>query len=416
MSVDGREPWLLATLLLVFAVAAVDIPNHHLLFGQRTSAIGTTIGALAVFVSTLGTRRGAASSILLRRLAVALTALGMWVAFSTLLRSPDRAAAQNVVVLGSFLLLVLGGALGTLRLPGSEQLGALAGRCAMASSAVYLLSVARTGAGNSSLYGARSVALALCAALPLVLRATTRSRLLIALLMMGAILGSLSRTALLASLVAVVIYALNRSRLNPARTLAAGALGSAALLGLVLLYSPLADRFTQGDASLNYGGIAYNTSGRLPLWRAVFADARSHAWLGLGPGSSEAFVKETFPGIDHPHNDYLRLFHDYGLVGVSLFVVVVLLLMRLVITHSTPLAARRSLLISTLVLLLLMTTDNVLTYAFVLWPLGLAISAACLEVRLGSSAEGDLPEDPPRRSRQSVDALTISPVSSRKMN
>ena len=37
-------------------------------------------------------------------------------------------------------------------------------------------------------------------------------------------------------------------------------------------------------------------------------------------GSASQLVGETFTGLDQPHNEYLRFYFDYGVVGLALFI------------------------------------------------------------------------------------------------
>src|SRR5690606_35083896 len=67
-----------------------------------------------------------------------------------------------------------------------------------------------------------------------------------------------------------------------------------------------------GDAS-----VRFNTSGRANIWRAVWQSALSSPVIGKGFGSSAALLKKRF-GIEHPHNEYLRVFHDLGVLGLGL--------------------------------------------------------------------------------------------------
>jgi len=45
--------------------------------------------------------------------------------------------------------------------------------------------------------------------------------------------------------------------------------------------------------------------------------------LGAGVGSSIPFVKAIWDGVSHPHNDYLRIGFELGLVGLAIFLVAI---------------------------------------------------------------------------------------------
>jgi O-Antigen ligase len=63
-----------------------------------------------------------------------------------------------------------------------------------------------------------------------------------------------------------------------------------------------------------------NTSGRTLVWLVTIEDALKGPFLGQGTGSSEVFIRAAqLPGLDHPHEEYLRVWHDLGIVGLALF-------------------------------------------------------------------------------------------------
>ena len=91
-------------------------------------------------------------------------------------------------------------------------------------------------------------------------------------------------------------------------------------------YSPFRDRFIGGDSAVLIGGSALNTSGRMQLWAATIESAGHNSILGAGPGSADIMISRLFGTIGHPHNDYLRIYHDFGLVGLTLFSVGMIML------------------------------------------------------------------------------------------
>lgn len=63
-----------------------------------------------------------------------------------------------------------------------------------------------------------------------------------------------------------------------------------------------------------------NTSGRTIVWLVMVENALKRPFWGYGTGSSEVFIRAAqLPGLDHPHEEYLRVWHDLGIVGVALF-------------------------------------------------------------------------------------------------
>jgi O-antigen ligase len=94
-------------------------------------------------------------------------------------------------------------------------------------------------------------------------------------------------------------------------------------------------------------------------------------------------INAASEGVGHPHNDYLRLWHDFGVVGLLLFLGAVG--GWLVILFRNWYHAERSRVYSgqlflagalgLLGVLLAMVTDNVIVYVFVMGPLGVLVGA-----------------------------------------
>ena len=152
-----------------------------------------------------------------------------------------------------------------------------------------------------------------------------------------------------------------------------------------LLYSDsLRNRFLTGDMSLKLGDWAINVSGRLAFWRVITESFKESPILGKGAGSAQAVIDVAFTGIQHPHNDYLRILHDYGLLGMALWIVAISTLL-LSLWRLWRLADRLALpqarlylsgLLTLVAFALEMTADNVIVYAFVVAPLGLVLGSA----------------------------------------
>jgi O-antigen ligase len=196
---------------------------------------------------------------------------------------------------------------------------------------------------------------------------------------------SLSRTGFAVALLAFVgaMFGL-RSVRGAGRTLAT-LLAVAALVAAGLHFAnPFAARFNEPDAIVLPGGIRLSVSGRGTLWQATWESALQSPIIGNGVGSARGPVSAVLPGSTHPHNDYLRVFHDLGVVGIVLLVAGL---------GSAALAAARSLrrgvarpgfspavhlasLLAVVVLALEMVTDNSLVYPFVIIPVGVIVGAS----------------------------------------
>lgn len=141
---------------------------------------------------------------------------------------------------------------------------------------------------------------------------------------------------------------------------------------LVILYAPFRDRFLGGDKGLTLGGVTISTQGRAKLWELVWSRSYDNWLLGHGVGSASKLVNEYVPGLGHPHNDYLRLYFDFGVVGVALFIAGYITLIWRILRN-----ARRSdhplhwaAFIALVAIALVAITDNPFAYPFVMLPLG----------------------------------------------
>lgn len=140
------------------------------------------------------------------------------------------------------------------------------------------------------------------------------------------LLGSRSLTGLLvASACLLAIGAMRYLRRDrPIRW--RGALFAAALFGAALV--------AQGDITTGWERES-SLTGRIPMWRVVLARARERPWLGHGyatfwPRAQELPRDASLPNkwpLRHPHNGFLHLFFELGLVGLLAFLVPFLFLL-----------------------------------------------------------------------------------------
>ncbi|HEY0375240.1 MAG TPA: hypothetical protein VGC94_10620, partial [Amnibacterium sp.] len=88
-----------------------------------------------------------------------------------------------------------------------------------------------------------------------------------------------------------------------------------------------------------------------------------------------------FPNIGHPHNDYLRLWHDFGLLGVGLFALGLLILIvgavrRALRTEPGSSAVHWSAALGLSAVAAAAATDNVFIYPFVMLPLAAVVGVS----------------------------------------
>lgn len=226
----------------------------------------------------------------------------------------------------------------------------------------------------------------------------------------GAVVLSLSRTASALGILMLVGLVV-RLRRGHRVALACGAATCVALVTwvLVLSFEPLRNRFLVGDNAVEVGGVPINTSGRSALWEAVGDHAMRAPFLGHGPGAAVVFVTERFGGITQPHNEYLRLLHDDGLVGLVLFTLGCLLaLVRIgVRVARTDQPIHWAALFALSATLAAAATDNVLVYPFVLLPASVLVGSS-LGLPVDRSA-GSTTSEIARESRARADRRTGGP-------
>ncbi len=290
---------------LLAGAAAVALAPMLVLHGRSRSAPRAWRYALPP-----GARRGVVPAALVSFCGIALVGL---------LRTPTQSGLQQVAVYCAF-----AGALGAAALYSTPDSAArftrLLGVC---MGVLALIAIPLYAAGSTAVGGARSFALTALLAVAVVVPLRTSSRLmrLAPWALTAAIAASLSRTAL-ALAVLLLAFSVLRSRRGLRGLRIVLALGALALAGVVAFVTvpALRDRFTQGDNGVDVGGLALNTSGRSQLWALVVRSAQEHPWIGQGAGSASEVVTARYPFVGQPHNDYLRLWHDFGLIGLALFV------------------------------------------------------------------------------------------------
>ncbi|MEM1126796.1 MAG: O-antigen ligase family protein [Bacteroidota bacterium] len=193
-----------------------------------------------------------------------------------------------------------------------------------------------------------------------------------------------ARTPMAIGFVLLALAEIQRSpRLAWLKVVGIGGSALAVFALLIAYYEPFRVAFFEGDNAVQLGGLALNTSGRAYLWSTVWASFLESPWYGQGLGASAQLIRAIGSQAEHPHNDYLRLMHDMGLIGLGWWILFALSsygLVRLGLRQALHpdeavwhVTARNAL----LVISLSMITDNAVVYAFVMYPLGvlLGISA-----------------------------------------
>jgi O-antigen ligase len=161
------------------------------------------------------------------------------------------------------------------------------------------------------------------------------------------------------------------------------ALAATVFLVAIDLIPPLHDRFAEGDL-VRFGGVAINVSGRDSVWAVIWQSALKSPWIGQGPGSGDLALLGHGFKVSQPHNEYLRLFHDFGIGGLGVYLCAYVVLLRR--TYSAWISAdqrgdRKAIVhlaawLGLAALAIGMITDNPLRYVHVLLPLGVTIGCS----------------------------------------
>jgi O-antigen ligase len=319
---------------------------------------------------------------------------------------PTLGGVQNLLVPTAFVLTALATAS---HASASETLTArISAAFSFASWAVvvlYALSVALRGIGNDAFVGPRP--LALFALIPLgwnlaQSRYGHRWALIPAIFILATIVLSLSRGATVIALLLLPLSRIN-SRSRPSdwlRFVLMTGLAAGLLYGALTYFTPLRERFEEGDIRTLPGQVSINVSGRDTTWAVTWQSYLESPWIGKGAGSAERelLVRE---GLAHPHNDYLRILHDFGLVGLFLWVTGFGILLRRTWRswrradrlNSEHASLHLAAFLALAVLGLDMVTDNPIVYIFIMATLGVLVGSS-----LGLSSFAAGPQPPPSGS------------------
>lgn len=202
------------------------------------------------------------------------------------------------------------------------------------------------------------------------------------------VMATMSRTATAVAVGCAGLAFLAQAWTAPARLvrqLPVLALGVLLMAAVVFTYqAQFHERFLEGYNNVEIGGISISTSGRDTIWATVIASGMRHPLWGGGLGSSQAALFEFGSDVGHPHNDYLRVWHDGGVFGVvfilAAFAQLLTVLMwqwRRAIAHGSIHPEVHLAAVLTLIgVLLTSVTDNGFVYVYVMGPAGLLTGLA----------------------------------------
>ena len=404
----GRLP---ATVFLAGAIvlssALVDLPSK-VQVGRFSANAGLTVAyaLVGLVVVAISPRISADAAGVPMRAFMAFLALAL---LSVMWTPASISAAQNALVLLVFVIsLFCGIAVAYRHRYPAQFVDRLFTVSAFTALGLYGIGLAAGGIGSSAVVGNRAFGLFAVVIVAWEVagwRYGVKFGRALALVASALVLLSLSRTAFAAILIIGCTAWFSPRTLGAWLRLAA-TVCIAVGVGYVAVqyFRPLHDRFYTGDVRPVVGGVAINVEGRSQLWATTWHSYLTSPVLGHGVGSADLLIAKRYPGAGHPHNDYLRLLHDYGLVGGCLWLLgYVSLLGRCWRSWQRPYRVERNSDVSvsdvhrerrvhaaaSLALIgvaLAMITDNVIDYMFVMGPVGVlaGLSLGLEKRRFGS--------------------------------
>jgi O-antigen ligase len=382
--------------LILFTSGFVDLPRAVRLGPVTGQAVLTVIYfLLGILFLALTPSKGVRARFTLLPLFCFL----VWAVASLAWTPVPESGAQNILVIGAMLVLLLVAEAASSSDPQfafwlEKQFsrGVLLAVLPYAAAAIWF------GAGTDDLFSARCFGLFALFGVAQQLarwRYGARSGLVWATAITVLIGVSQSRLALgIAVLLFPVAQLPTRRAVRALKMLAVLLVALAASASAFFYFDSLRNRFLSGDVSLRLGSIAINGSGRTAFWRATLGSWQESLIVGKGAGSAEGLIDSNWSGIEHPHCDYLRIGHDYGLVGLTAWLVGVGAL--LVALRRSWLRAERlgkglarvqlTAFLALISYALQMTMENALVYIFLGAPLGLLVGCALGLDRRGTPA------------------------------
>lgn len=310
-----------------------------------------------------------------------------WAAATTAMNRLDSRAVQHLSV---YVLFVVGVSLAswTMSRDSAAWYLSMLGRLGILLSLVFLPATLIGGNASRAVYGPRSFALTALICLAAVVadprtRTARRSiRRWTPYLIGAAIAASLSRTAAAVALLFLVIYFARRRPGRGAllRAVLALCVLSVLTVGAIRFIPAVHDRVLGGDRA-TVSGFRLNTEGRTVLWRIVEDQISTDPWLGHGTGAASDAIARAVPSLAQPHNDYLRILDDNGIIGLSIWALGFMLLAagclrRIRSAGPSDSGIHLAALLSLVAVALTMTTDNTIVYPFVMLPVAVLVGAS----------------------------------------
>ncbi|MGH2555858.1 MAG: O-antigen ligase family protein [Actinomycetota bacterium] len=298
----------------------------------RSLGVGSfsALGFITVFFILLALITWVSSGLFAPRVGLIALFLGLffaWGGVSFVWYEPTIPGIQNLLVVAAFVLLILAVSDRAYFSPGLPwYAGRMLSWSTALAGAAYAVSVVLDGPGAGSILSARAFSLFAMTGLAWSL-AAWRYRsgrwFWVAAALAILVVISLSRLAMITALLMFPLAWFSpRSAKGWIRTALVISLVGGLFYFAATRFEPLHDRFFESGPSqpIHVGRLEVTGTGRASFWPAAWDSFLESPWIGKGAGSSGQLISQLFPGNDHPHNDYLRVLHDYGSLGLLLWV------------------------------------------------------------------------------------------------
>ena len=399
-SVAGIESAGLRSLaiFILFISGLVDLPRAIQLGPVTSQAILTIVyftAGIPLFLVSPVRGRGIANPLW------PLILFWVWAVVSLMWSSAPLKGTQNVLVVGTNLILLLASsAVASIDLIFAFWLQKNLWRSVLLAIIAYSVTLLWFGPGSNDLFAARSFGLyALFGVVHQLSRwhYGARSGLIWAAVITVLIGLSESRLALGIAIALFPLAQLPTQRsIRIVKMVCVIVAVVAASYGALMYFDSLRERFVSGDVSVKLGPITINGSGRNAFWQATMQSFWEAPILGQGAGSAEGLIDSYWVNIQHPHSDYLRIAHDYGFVGLagwSAGVLTLLIVLRRnwrAAEKISPKLAQIQLtaFLAVISYALQMSMENAFVYVFISAPLGLLVGSA-LGIHRATIAQGN---------------------------
>ena len=388
----------LLMLLAIVSASLIDSPRSIHIRGTTLLGIITLV-EIGIGAGALILNRSLPKRVML--LLAPYTAFMIWCGFSVAWAPPKTQGLQNAAVFLSFLVLATVSAIATADYRSTvERLitGAMVAADFIGLGLVAASVIVRGWPTNIDVtpWFVHPRALALFGLVPLSWHLArwalgNERDVLVACLWVSALFFSLSRTATATAMLLVLLASIMRAK----RVRGSNTQGSRSqylmfarvpvLIVGALSFAPFRARVIgSGARGGSISQLELRDNGRSEMWAGVMKSAAESPIIGKGLGTSESAVSNTYFWVGHPHNDFLRIYHDLGLIGL-LCLISALALWWIALwrdwrrraeddntEHAVLSVAALGALLS---LVLGMLTDNSLVYGFVMSPTAVLIGA-----------------------------------------